>query len=314
MLAMPIFNAGRTQALNSAAASADAALGRAQSLYDRGQIDLLPLLDAQRVRLAVRVEPTTPTRNCCSTACNCTRRSAVAGRRSRPSPVPLRRTTRIRLHHQTPLFDTRITSSPKVRDVQLDWNDPVRTLRVDLDQDKTRALGLAQADVAFVTQTVMNGATMLQLLEHEDLIDIVARTVPSERLDGMTKERSKNNLRKFIAGLEKRWDSIDQLWRIVFETFLRVRLLQEPPIRKAMTDSLPYRAHSGLHAGIARWALSIALQPQDHRFVQRERNSFPTRSTFVPSWRRMETDTRCSMGWSSGCIRSARVCPINDCH
>lgn len=45
----------RAQSLNSAAASADAALGRAQSLYDRGQIDLLPLLDAQRVRLAVRV-------------------------------------------------------------------------------------------------------------------------------------------------------------------------------------------------------------------------------------------------------------------
>jgi outer membrane protein TolC len=45
----------RAQALNSAAASADAALGHAQSLYDRGQIDLLPLLDAQRVRLAVRV-------------------------------------------------------------------------------------------------------------------------------------------------------------------------------------------------------------------------------------------------------------------
>ena len=45
----------RAQSLNSAAASADAALGRAQSLYDRGQIDLLPLLDAQRVRLSVRV-------------------------------------------------------------------------------------------------------------------------------------------------------------------------------------------------------------------------------------------------------------------
>ena len=99
LLAMPLFNAGRTQAINdvaesgqreavlryedaivraledvenalvalheerqraqllqSAAASADSALGRAQSLYDRGQIDLLPLLDAQRVRLAVRVD------------------------------------------------------------------------------------------------------------------------------------------------------------------------------------------------------------------------------------------------------------------
>jgi outer membrane protein, multidrug efflux system len=98
LIAMPVFNAGRTQAINdiaesgqkeavlhyedaivraledvenslvaldderqraqllqSAAASADAALGRAQSLYDRGQIDLLPLLDAQRERLSVRV-------------------------------------------------------------------------------------------------------------------------------------------------------------------------------------------------------------------------------------------------------------------
>lgn len=98
LLAMPIFNAGRTQAINDiaastqreallryedaivraledvenalvaldaernrseslriAAGSADAAYGRARSLYDRGQIDLLPLLDAQRAQLAVRV-------------------------------------------------------------------------------------------------------------------------------------------------------------------------------------------------------------------------------------------------------------------
>jgi multidrug efflux pump subunit AcrB len=76
-----------------------------------------------------------------------------------------------------------VASSPKVRDVQLDWNDPVRTLKVDLDQDKSRALGLAPADVAIVTQTVMNGATLSQLREREDLTDIVARAVPSERLD-----------------------------------------------------------------------------------------------------------------------------------
>jgi multidrug efflux system outer membrane protein len=98
MLAMPLFNAGRTSALNdiaesgqreallraedgmvraledvenslvsltserqrsqslqAAATSAEAAMGRAKSLYDRGQIDLLPLLDAQRARLAVRL-------------------------------------------------------------------------------------------------------------------------------------------------------------------------------------------------------------------------------------------------------------------
>ena len=76
-----------------------------------------------------------------------------------------------------------VASSPKVRDVQLDWNDPVRTMRVDIDQDKARALGLAPAAVSLVTQTVMNGVTLPQLREHEDLIDIVARAVSSERLD-----------------------------------------------------------------------------------------------------------------------------------
>jgi NodT family efflux transporter outer membrane factor (OMF) lipoprotein len=98
LLAMPILNAGRTQAINdiaestqreavlryedvivraledvenalvalddqrhraqlmrSAAVSADAALSHARSLYDRGQTDFLPLLDAQRVRLVVLV-------------------------------------------------------------------------------------------------------------------------------------------------------------------------------------------------------------------------------------------------------------------
>jgi len=76
-----------------------------------------------------------------------------------------------------------VASSPKVRDVQLDWNDPVRTLRADIDQDKARALGLAPADIALVTQIFMNGATLSQWREKEDLVDIVARAVPGERLN-----------------------------------------------------------------------------------------------------------------------------------
>jgi multidrug efflux pump subunit AcrB len=74
-------------------------------------------------------------------------------------------------------------ASPKLRDVQFDWNDPVRALKVDLDQEKARALGLTPADVNIVTQAVMNGATLSQLREHENLVDIVARAVPKERLD-----------------------------------------------------------------------------------------------------------------------------------
>lgn len=45
----------RAASLTSAASAADSALGRARSLYDRGQIDLLPLLDAQRAQLQTRL-------------------------------------------------------------------------------------------------------------------------------------------------------------------------------------------------------------------------------------------------------------------
>jgi multidrug efflux pump subunit AcrB len=76
-----------------------------------------------------------------------------------------------------------MNASPLLRDVQLDWNDPVRALRLDVDQDKARALGLTPADVALATQTLTNGLPLSQLREGEELIDVVARAVPAERLD-----------------------------------------------------------------------------------------------------------------------------------
>ncbi|MEZ6953596.1 MULTISPECIES: efflux RND transporter permease subunit [unclassified Aeromonas] len=76
-----------------------------------------------------------------------------------------------------------VASNPQVRDVQLDWNDPVRALGVELDQEKVRALGLSPAEVAMATQSLMQGATLTQLRDGEELIDVVARAIPSERLD-----------------------------------------------------------------------------------------------------------------------------------
>ncbi len=81
----------RATALQSAAASADAALGRAQSLYDRGQIDLLPLLDAQRARLAVRVSA-----NDSQHATAARQRATVQGARRRLAGVRARRRRRRR--------------------------------------------------------------------------------------------------------------------------------------------------------------------------------------------------------------------------
>jgi multidrug efflux pump subunit AcrB len=72
--------------------------------------------------------------------------------------------------------------SPLVRDTQLDWNEQVRSLRVQLDQDKARLLGITSADVGAMTQMVLSGAPVTQIRRGEDLIDVTLRAVPEERL------------------------------------------------------------------------------------------------------------------------------------
>ncbi len=75
-----------------------------------------------------------------------------------------------------------VRQSPLVRDTQLDWNEQVRAIRVQLDADKARLLGLTQADVGAMTQLVLSGAPVTQIRRGEDLIDVTLRAVPEERL------------------------------------------------------------------------------------------------------------------------------------
>ncbi|MGE5470680.1 MAG: efflux RND transporter permease subunit [Bacteroidota bacterium] len=74
-----------------------------------------------------------------------------------------------------------VRDSPLVRDTQLNWNERVRTLRVRVDQDKARLLGLASADVAGTLQTVLAGAPVTQIRRGEDLVDVVVRAEAGER-------------------------------------------------------------------------------------------------------------------------------------
>jgi len=75
-----------------------------------------------------------------------------------------------------------VRASPLVRDTQLDWNEQVRAVRVQLDQDKARVLGVTSADVAAMTQLVMSGAPVTQIRRGEELIDVTWRAAPAERL------------------------------------------------------------------------------------------------------------------------------------
>jgi multidrug efflux pump len=75
-----------------------------------------------------------------------------------------------------------VRQSPLVRDTQLDWNEQVRALRVQVDQDKARLLGITSADIGAMTQMVLSGAPVTQIRRGEDLIDVTLRASAEERL------------------------------------------------------------------------------------------------------------------------------------
>jgi len=71
----------------------------------------------------------------------------------------------------------------KLTDPHLDWNEQVKSIRLDIDQDRARALGLTPHEVAQTLQTLVSGYTITQYREGIERIGVVARAVPSERLD-----------------------------------------------------------------------------------------------------------------------------------
>jgi len=71
----------------------------------------------------------------------------------------------------------------QVIDPHLDWSEEVKSIRLEVDQDRARALGLTPQDVSQTLQTLLNGFTVTQYREGIENIDVVARAVPAERLD-----------------------------------------------------------------------------------------------------------------------------------
>jgi multidrug efflux pump subunit AcrB len=76
-----------------------------------------------------------------------------------------------------------MAENPKLIDVHLDWNEQVKSIRLEVDQDRARALGLTPQDIAQTLQTLVSGRTVTHYREGIERIAVVARAVPSERLD-----------------------------------------------------------------------------------------------------------------------------------
>jgi multidrug efflux pump subunit AcrB len=72
--------------------------------------------------------------------------------------------------------------NPKIIDPHPNWGEQVKSIRLEVDQDRARAIGLTPQEVAQNLQTLLSGFTVTQYREGIEHIDVVARAVPSERL------------------------------------------------------------------------------------------------------------------------------------
>lgn len=74
-----------------------------------------------------------------------------------------------------------VSRSPLVRDTQLDWNEQVRTLRLNIDHDEARRLGISNSAIASQLQLAFQGIPAGQIRRGEETLDLVVRGVASER-------------------------------------------------------------------------------------------------------------------------------------
>ncbi len=72
-------------------------------------------------------------------------------------------------------------ANANTRGVNDNWNESVKVLRLDIDQDKARALGVSSQSIAQATRMLFTGTTVGQYREGDKLIDIVMRQPLDER-------------------------------------------------------------------------------------------------------------------------------------
>ncbi|HET7190415.1 MAG TPA: efflux RND transporter permease subunit [Pseudolabrys sp.] len=153
----------------------------------------------------------------------------------------------------------------QVIDPHLDWNEQTPNLRLVVDQDRVRALGLAPQDISKSLSMLISGVPVTTVRDGIEKVEVVARAVPSERLDlahiGDLSIYSHNGVAVPLSQIAKVEYSHEEpiLWRINRDTAITVRAdvidgVQPPdvtneiwPKLKSIRDSLEpaYRIEIG---------------------------------------------------------------------
>jgi multidrug efflux pump len=75
-----------------------------------------------------------------------------------------------------------VASDTRTRHVNFDWIEPRRKVRIRVDQDQARLLGLSSEAIATVINTVMTGQGVTQVRDWIYLVDVLVRTTDEQRV------------------------------------------------------------------------------------------------------------------------------------
>jgi multidrug efflux pump subunit AcrB len=78
-------------------------------------------------------------------------------------------------------FASLLGNLPTAQNINFDWNEPSKVVRVEVDQDRARALGISSQALSQTINAVLSGTAVTQVRDDIYLVDIVARAVPHER-------------------------------------------------------------------------------------------------------------------------------------
>ncbi len=74
-----------------------------------------------------------------------------------------------------------VRKNPHMRNVNLDWDEPSKVIRLDIDQDRARVLGVSSQDLSNFLQSSLSGVPISIYREKDELIQVMLRGPDEER-------------------------------------------------------------------------------------------------------------------------------------
>jgi multidrug efflux pump subunit AcrB len=75
-----------------------------------------------------------------------------------------------------------VAGDPRAKQVNFDWMEPDRQVRIRVDQNEARLLGLSSQAIASVLNTVISGTPVTQVRDDIYLVNVVARAIDEQRV------------------------------------------------------------------------------------------------------------------------------------